>query len=156
MIEKYRVERNGDVINSITGKIIKSSLRSKNGYPSFCASINGKKKMISIHRFVAETYIPNPLGLPEVNHKDGVKTNNNDWNLEWCTQNYNMQHAYKIGLKNEDGEKNPSHKLTEIQVKEIRAKYIPWKYNCRMLGEEYNVDDETIRGIVKGEQWTHI
>lgn len=59
---------------------------------------NGRKSII-IHRLVAEAFIPNPDNLPEINHKDGNKTNNCIDNLEWCTRSYNMAHSYKLGLR---------------------------------------------------------
>lgn len=58
-------------------------------------SLNGKYKQTLIHRLVAETFIPNHKGLEEVNHKDEDKTNNNLWNLEWCTRLYNAGYGTK-------------------------------------------------------------
>ena len=51
--------------------------------------VGGKEKCCKIHRLVAITYLLNPDNLPEVNHKDEVKTNNHVSNLEWCSHNYN-------------------------------------------------------------------
>lgn len=51
-----------------------------------------------VHRLVALAFIPNPLNLPQVNHKDCNKQNNSIDNLEWCNNSYNQLHAYKNGL----------------------------------------------------------
>ena len=59
--------------------------------------VSGKKQYY-VHRLVAETFIPNPDNLKDVNHKDGCKTNNILFNLEWCSRSDNQKHAYKNGL----------------------------------------------------------
>ncbi|MBL1621260.1 endonuclease, partial [Klebsiella pneumoniae] len=59
----------------------------KNGY--LYVSL-GRKKIISIHRLVAEVFIPNPNNLPQINHKDEDKTNNRVENIEWCNCKYNI------------------------------------------------------------------
>ena len=97
----YEVSNLGNVRNIKTKRMLKAG-EMKNGYLHVVLSDNGKHKTITVHRLVAETFIPNPDNLPEVNHKDEDKTNNfcgtslnnyTDGNLEWCTQIYNAQYS---------------------------------------------------------------
>ena len=78
-------------------KIIKNQ-KVSTGYRSVMFyGVNGKKQYY-VHRLVAETFIPNPKNLGDVNHKDCCKTNNIIINLEWCSRSDNIKHAYKNGL----------------------------------------------------------
>lgn len=96
--ENYEVRPNGEVINTKTGRVLKS-LKDTSGYLKVCLCKNGKPKMFLIHRLVAETFIPNPDNLPCVNHKDEDKTNNWATNLEWCTHKYNNNYGTAIKRK---------------------------------------------------------
>jgi len=71
-----------------------------NGYYRVTFAKNGKKVQKYLHRLLAEYFIPNPLNLPHVNHKDGNKLNCALDNLEWVTAQENTIHAYKHGLIN--------------------------------------------------------
>lgn len=68
------------------------------GYPIISIWKNNKQKTFSVHRLVAETFIANPNNNAEVNHKNGIKTDNRVENLEWVTREENIQHAYDTGL----------------------------------------------------------
>ena len=70
----------------------------KAGYARVSLSKNGKSKNKRIHRLVAEAFIPNMNSLPQVNHIDGNKLNNNVKNLEWCSASRNQKHKYEMGL----------------------------------------------------------
>jgi len=79
--------------------IITPSIHST-GYECVCLSKNGVGKNLRFHRIVAKAFLPNPENKPEVNHKNGNRTDNNLNNLEWCTSSYNQKHAYeKLGKK---------------------------------------------------------
>ena len=71
------------------GQIMKSH-KDKYGYLVILLSKNGIDKNYFIHRLVAETFIPNPDNLPQVNHKSEVKTENFVWNLEWISNMDNV------------------------------------------------------------------
>ena len=78
------------------GYVLKQYL-SNNGYMQVQFKVNGKTIHLYVHRIVAESFIPNPLGFPEVNHIDCNRINNAVSNLEWCTRSYNRQYREKYG-----------------------------------------------------------
>lgn len=96
---KYEVSTKG-IIKSKRGVLSPHSRT--DGYLSvkLYATENGKytRKGKLVHRLVAETFLPNPLGLKLVNHKDGDKSNNRVENLEWCTHRQNTVHAHSNNL----------------------------------------------------------
>ena len=65
----------------------------RNGYLKVDLHNNGKRKTKHIHRLVTEAFIPNPESLPQINHIDEVKDNNNVENLEWCDSSYNINYG---------------------------------------------------------------
>lgn len=149
------------------GKFLKQNKR-KDGYMEVGLSIDKKRKTFSVHRLVAKAFIPNIDGLPEVNHKDGNKANNNIDNLEWVTSSENQIHAIKNGLQKftekhrraaiDTGRKNglkgkgkpkmKLRKLSEYQEVEVEKKYKNGR-SMRSLGKEYGVDKGTISNILK-------
>ena len=88
----------------IKGRILKQLL-DRYDYPRVWLYKSGKtKKFKLVSRLVAETFIPNPNNLPQVNHKDENKTNNRVDNLEWCDANYNSNYGTRkkrVGRKHE-------------------------------------------------------
>lgn len=95
--EKYKISNLGEIKNSKTGRILKKD-KSRNYY-EVVLSEKGKIKKYSVHRLVAEYFIPNPENKPQVNHKDGNKLNNKVDNLEWVTCSENILHSYANGLQ---------------------------------------------------------
>jgi len=91
----YQVSNTGNVKNVKTGTVLKQSYTSKK-YKCCCLRNSGKQTVKVTHRLVAEVFIPNPDRLPQVNHIDEDKCNNNVENLEWCTNDYNAHYGNKI------------------------------------------------------------
>lgn len=89
------------------------------GYLRVSLSKNGKCKMFSIHRLVAETFIPNPNNYSCVNHKDENPLNNNVKNLEWCSINYNCNYGNR-NKKISEKQKNINNKIIKcIEIDKI-------------------------------------
>lgn len=91
----YSVSNMARIKNNKTGRILSPSMHRK-GYLQITLRVDKRPKTFLIHRLVAIAFVPNPNNLPEVNHKDGNKTNCNQKNLEWCTNGYNQEHKYRI------------------------------------------------------------
>ena len=94
----YNISSNGRVRNSTTGKILKPGHNPK-GYNTISLYKNGTQHTKKVQRSVADAFYDGEHDDLEVNHIDGVKTNNFIGNLEWCTGKENIQHSYDTGLR---------------------------------------------------------
>ena len=91
------------------GRFINPCLNQRDGY----YRVDLRRKNYLLHRLLAIAFIPNPLNLPQINHKNGIKTDNRIENLEWCTDKQNKHHGLAIGLYKRDktnGQFTPSKK----------------------------------------------
>lgn len=128
----------------------------KNGRVHVTLSVDGIRKDYNVYRLVAQAFIPNPENKPEVNHIDGNTLNNRVSNLEWATRSENIKHAFALGLKNQNGEKNPISKLTEAQVVEIRNLLKNSDYSSRNISKMFNVSESLICQIKTRKIWNHL
>jgi len=127
---------------------------SDRGYYIVCLCKNGKQKTPKVHHLVAGAFIGKRKDGMEVNHKDGDKLNNHPKNLEYVTRSENMLHVFAVGLKSHKGENNPSNKLTEEDVREIRL-LLP-KYTQTEIGKRFNVSQSAISLIAVGKNWSYL
>lgn len=89
----YQVSNWGRVKRITNNNRVLKPYKVKKGYLNVVLSKNGKAKTFRVHRLVALAFLPNPDSLPEINHKDEKKDNNNVDNLEWCSGYYNIQYG---------------------------------------------------------------
>jgi hypothetical protein len=116
---------------------------------------NGKCKTCKIHRLIMLSFVG--ASKLDVNHIDGVKTNNNFLNLEYCTRSENVRHSYTTGLACNKGENNSQNKLNKQQVIEIKIALLkPYRGINNDLSKKYEVTVSTISLIKKGKSWKHV
>jgi hypothetical protein len=141
---ELKVFENGE-IEGKRGGILKPRL-DRYGYPNISVYHEGKRHTKTVHRIVAEVFIPNPDNLYSINHKDGIKTNNEVSNLEWCTIAQNNEHSYMSGLR-------------KLKVQPEQVPYIytnPDNLTAKELSAKFGVKLNTIYGIIYGYKWKSI
>jgi len=168
----YQININGEVKScerivsfkqrtAITTKKVKSKYlkpcKDKDGYFFYPLCKEGKPKNHSIHRLLASIFIENPLKKEQVNHINGIKTDNRISNLEWVTSKENSIHAFDTGLRGK-GEYHPMAKLTQSQVNKIRSLRKSKTLSQAKIGAMFGVCQSTIgrienhkRYLVSGE-----
>jgi hypothetical protein len=142
----YRLLANGDIVGR-RGLILDPRI-DKDGY------LRAGRHLV--HRVICETFHgPCPFPEAEVRHLDGNKLNNSPSNLAWGTHAENEADKIQHGTSSQ-GETNPSAKLTEQQVREIRERHAVSGGSFAALARDYGVTGRQIGQIVRRKQWKHI
>jgi HNH endonuclease/NUMOD4 motif len=156
---KYSVSTQGCVIShnyNKTGRVaILKGLTTKQGYKQVkFAPSPGKRKYFLVHRLVMLTFVgPPPADKPHVNHKSGIKSNNALTNLEYCTREANMRHAYDTGLLiPRHGAAHRNSKLTLALIEKARAKYMAGASQIE-IAQEFGVNPSQISRVLGGKRW---
>jgi len=123
------------------------------GYAMVSLHLDGKKIGIPVHIIVAKAFIPNPHNKPEVNHIDGIKTNNHYSNLEWNTRQENQTHSIEVLGKHHAGEAHYNAKLTCEQVIEMRRLFATGDYSKAEIGRMFGVHKNHAIKTISGKIW---
>ena len=148
----YWIDNLGNIYNS--RKQLKTYF-TKTNYECIKLVKDGIRHNHSIHRLVAETFIPNPYNKSEVNHIDGNKSNNHYSNLEWVTAKENTEHSlYILKNKTNKGCTWENHNFSSIQCYEMINLYNK-KYSFRKIAKLFKSNHKTISKIIKNEKYNN-
>ena len=152
----YMISDSGRIVSLKSGyeRVMKPT-KCTNDYLIVGLYIGKKQKLLGVHRLVASHFLQKDPNRPYVNHKDGVKYNNNVSNLEYCTAKENTKHSWDNKLsKPQPGESNGYAKLTEKQVLEIRE--IGRTKTLSEIASMYNICYANVSNILNRHIWKHI
>lgn len=137
----YSVTSHGRVWSIRRNKWL-SIFRTGTGYSTVTLCLFGDDEDKKVHRLVGEAFIPNPERKPQINHKNGNKSDCRVCNLEWVTARENIQHAGDKGL-------NKTFKLSLVEKLLICKMHIILKVKQVHLARRFNVSPPAISYIIK-------
>ena len=155
---RYIVYENGVIFDRKNIQFVRQWVDPKGYVYTSFKLIDNSRMAIGLHRIVAFLYCENPYNdyssEIEVNHKDGVKTNNFYTNLEWTTQQENIEHAFNTGLMYRKYPKELVHKVCQLMETGISPSEIIREIDSK----QYSYDEmrRLLQGIRSKHSWTEI
>lgn len=150
----WEVSALGRLRYAVDGHIL-SPTKTGNGYPMIKWRINNKWHTEMVHRAVAKAFVPNPDNKPQVNHKNGIKTDARAENLEWVTQSENVAHSMDSGSSRAVGELHCNARLNNGTVKEVLALRSSGLSQQR-IADHLGVSQGTIYRVLNGICWSRV
>lgn len=155
---KYEVSNHGRLKNvqegagHVTGRILKVGL-SLAGYAQYTLGKYGGRH--TAHLLVMQAFVgPRPDGL-EINHKNGIKTDNRLENLEYVSKSENCLHLTRV-LGERRGESHGNAKITEDDVREIRRLAVETTLTHAEIGARFDITNKNVGYIVRRQAWIHV
>jgi len=147
----YTISNQGRIKSCYVAKLLKGWAYGKKEYPAVSLHKDGKLEKIFIHLLVARHFVPNPLGLPEVNHMDTDVTNFRADNLEWTDRSGNMLHAPTYLLMCADTNPKRVKKLTKEQA-DLMKHDIAKGRDKHSIAETFGVHYSYVCMVARGER----
>ena len=136
----YAATEDGQIWSHYKNRVLKTRTRA-DGYVDVGLTKDGVKKTLLVHRLVAQTYIPNPLNLPAVNHLDENKSNNSISNLCWTTEEQNNNY----GTRNQRAGKNIRKSVYCIELDKVFE-------SVSIAAEEFGLSQGNLSSHLRGNQ----
>jgi len=155
---KYSIGDHGNIISEQSWRGSSSRVLTPHlvkGYEAIELVYDGDKHFHKVHRLVAEVFVPNPLKLNTVNHKDFNKLNNAYTNLEWLSLSENVKNAWEND-RMPIGSSRVNSILSDNDVENIKLLFVEDKLNNQQIGDIFGVARSTISQIRKLRAWGHI
>lgn len=144
-----RIRRMKAACGTSVGRLL-HPMMDTHGYLQVCLSYKNSQHMLKVHRLVAQAFIGAYPPGKEINHRDGVKTNNALPNIEYVTTSENQLHALDLGLSLR-GENHYRAKLCEADVHAIRSLF--GEITQRSIAKKFGVKRTAISNIKSGKSW---
>ena len=153
----YRVGNLGTIYGTRFSKPLKQRLNEDGYLMITMGREKGKRSSKTVHRIVAELFVPNPNNLPEVNHKDYNRANPRSDNLEWVSHSDNIKYSSEAGRYSESsqGSNNGRSIVTETDVLKIRELYEGGVLRSE-IAKVYGIGWSTVNHIIKRNTWTNV
>ncbi len=151
----YYIDKNGKIFRKWKNNYKIRKTQISDGYERVDLQWNDNFETKLVHRLVAELYIDNLDNKTQVNHINGISTDNNVNNLEWVTPQENILHALRI-LGRKEKYYNSRSKLNKEEIQEIKEKHKESNFSQKTLSEKFNISRHEIGFIIKYELWEHI